>query len=171
MIPRKTTAVIFLAFSVVVAFKNYLIGEYQYALFTIPFIAAVLSDLRISRVCEVVGLVATSCYIMACQVFHVGMIGMVISTVFFFTLGYNLRIARIYIFCSISVVFACSYFQFIKADNMLLRAALDTALYSVSAFCVYIALQEYISANVKEAVSVAKEAIEIAKKEIKDGQR
>jgi hypothetical protein len=167
MIPRKTTAVIFLAFSVVVAFKNYLVGEYQYTLFTIPFIAAVLSDLRISRVCEVAGLVATSCYIMAAQVFHVGMIGMIMSAVFFFTLGYNLRVARIYIFSSMVIVGVCSYFQFIKAESMILRAIFDSAIYAVCSFCIYIALQDYISSNVNKAFDIAKRAIDIAEREDK----
>lgn len=167
MIPRKATAWVFLAFSVLVAFKNYINGEYQYILITLPFIAAVLSESRISRICEVVGLVATSCYIMAFQVFHVGMIGMVISSVFFFTLGYNLRIARIYIFASIAVVSICSYYQYIRVENMLLRASYDAGLYAVCSFCVYIALQDYISSNVVKAMEIASRAIDIAEREDK----
>lgn len=171
MIPRKATAAIFLVFSVVVAFKNYLNGEYQYTLFVVPFIAAILSAGRISRVCEIVGIFVTSIYVMAFQIFHVGLFGMIISSVFFFTLGCRLRSARIYIYSTIPIVAICSYFQFIQSENMLLRASFDAAIYAVCSFCVYIALQEYISSNVIEAVSVAKEAIEIAKKEIKDGRR
>lgn len=171
MIPRKATAWVFLAFSVLVAFKNYLNSEYQYSLFVIPFIAAILSSGRISRVCEIVGIMSTSVYTMAFQRFHVGLFGMIISSIFFFTLGFKLRTARIYIYSTTFIVAICSYFQYIQSENMLLRAAFDAGIYSVCSFCVYIALQDYISSNVKEAVIVAKEAIEIAKKEIKDGRR
>jgi len=171
MIPRKATAAIFLAFSVVVAFKHYIIGEPQYTLLTIPFFAALISNNKISKYSELIGLLITSCYIMAFQVFHVGMVIMIISTVFFFTFGHTLRIARVYILVSIVIVFMCSYFQFIKAENMLFRAVFDSALYAVLSFTVYIALQDYISSNVIDAVNVAKEAIKIAKKEIRDGRQ
>lgn len=171
MIPRKATSAVFLAFSVVVAFKHYLNAEYQYILLTLPFFASVISCCKVSRLFEIAGLLIASIYIMAFQVFHVGMILSIISSIFFFTLGVKLRTARIYIYSSTIIVGVCSYFQFMRFENMLLRSAFDAGIYSVLSFCVYIALQEYISANVKEAVDVAKEAIEIAKKEIKDGRR
>lgn len=167
MIPRKATAAIFLAFSIVVAFKNYLNGEYQYTLFAIPFIAAVLADKYTSRVCEIVGIMGISIYIMAFQIFHVGLFGMVISSIFFFTLGCKLRSARIYIYSTIPVVAICSYFQFIQSENMLLRASFDAAIYSVCSFCVYIALQDYISSNVVKAMEIASRALDIAERDDK----
>lgn len=167
MIPRKATAAIFLAFSVVVAFKNYLNGEYQYTLFAIPFFAALLSAGRISRVCEIVGIFVTSIYVMAFQIFHVGLFGMIISSIFFFTLGCKLRSARIYIYSTIPVVAICSYFQFIQSENMLLRASFDAAIYAVCSFCVYIALQDYISSNVVKAMEIASRALDIAERDDK----
>ena len=167
MIPRKATAIIFLAFGVVVAFKNYLSGEYQYTLFTMPFIAAILSTGRVSRVCEIVGILATSIYVMAFQIFHVGLFGMIISSIFFFTLECKLRTARIYIYSTTPIVAICSYFQFIQSENMLLRASFDAGIYAVCSFCVYIALQDYISSNVIKAMKIASRALDIAEREDK----
>lgn len=164
MIPRKATAAIFLAFSIAVAFKNYLAGEYQYTLFTVPFIAAILSTGRVSRVCEISGILATSTYVMAFQIFHVGLFGMIISSIFFFTLGCKLRTARVYIYSTTPIVTVCSYFQFIQSENMLLRASFDAGIYAVCSFCVYIALQEYISSNVIKAMKIASRAINIAER-------
>lgn len=167
MIPRKATAWVFFAFSVLVAFKNYLNGEYQYIFFTIPFIAAVLSDKYTSRVCEIVGIIGISIYVMAFQIFHVGLFGMIISSIFFFTLGCKLRTARIYIYSTTIAVAICSYFQFIQSENMILRALFDSLIYAVCSFCVYIALQDYIASNVKKAIDIAERAIEVAEREDK----
>lgn len=167
MIPRKATAWIFLAFSVLVVFKNYLNGEYQYILLVIPFIAAVLSREKISQISEIVGLLASSVYIMSSQVFHVGLFLMIISSIFFFTLGIKLRTARVYIGITVLIVAVCSYFQFIQSENMILRALFDSLIYAVCSFCVYIALQDYIASNVKKAIDIAERAIEVAEREDK----
>jgi len=170
MIPRKATAIIFLCFSIVVAFSNYLKGEYQYILFTVPFIASVISTGKISRYTEIIGVIATSVYIMAFQIFHVGLFGMLLSSILFSTLGVKLLTVRIYIYSTIPIVAVCSYFQFIQSENMVIRALLDASLYSVCSFCVYIALQDYIANNVGMVLNIAREAISIAKKGLNDGR-
>jgi hypothetical protein len=171
MIPRKATAVMFLCFSIVVAFTNYLKGEYQYIVFTIPFIASVLSFGKISRYAEIIGVIATAIYIMACQIFHVGLFGMLLSSILFSTLGVKLRTVRIYMFATIPIVAICSYFQYIQSENMVMRALLDSGLYLICSTIIYIALQEYISYNVGKALGIAQEAIDIAKKGLKDGDK
>jgi hypothetical protein len=169
MIPRKATAVIFLCFSVVVAFSNYLRGEYQYILFTIPFIFSTISNGKMSRYAEILGVFATAVYIMGFQIFHVGLFGMLLSAILFSTLGLKLRTVRIYIYLTVPVVFVCSYIQFIQSENMVIRALLDSGIYSVCSFCVYIALQDYIASNVSKVIDIAEEAIKIAKKGLKNG--
>jgi len=171
MIPRKATSVIFLCFSIVVAFSNYLKGNYQYCLFTVFFIASVLSSGKISLYSEIIGVVATAVYIMAFQIFHVGLFGMILSAILFSTLGVTLRTVRIYIYSTIPIVAICSYFQYMRFENMLIRSALDSGLYAVCSLCVYIALQDYIANNIDKALGIAQEAIAIAKKGLKDGDK
>jgi hypothetical protein len=171
MIPRKATAVIFLCFSIVVAFANYLKGEYQYVVFTVPFIASVLSFGKISRYAEILGVFATAVYIMSFQIFHVGLFGMLLSSILFSTLGLKLRTVRIYIYSTIPIVWVCSYFQYIQSENMIIRASLDSGLYCVCSFIVYIVLQDYIASNIGKALGIAQEAIAIAKKGLKDGEQ
>lgn len=167
MIPRKATAVLFLFFSIVVAFYNYLNTEYQYILFTLPFFMSILLSDKHGRFVELVGVIASAVYIMIAREIYIGIMGMLVAACMFFAMGYSLKKARIYVYATTIIVAVSAYYHAYDGSRRLAIAILDGGIYFVCVACIYIALQYHIlhfinKAN--EAISIAHEAINMSNK-------
>lgn len=150
MIPRKVVTTLFLAFTAVIAFYNLLLGRPQYAPFVLPFaVAAILSN-KTGMVFEALGVLAVAVYLMAAQALYIGIMGMVIAAVLFFTLGARRGIVHAYIYGTSVIVGLCAYLNPYGYPSPSLEVLLTATIYFVSVFAVHIALDNYI-AEIKNA--------------------
>jgi hypothetical protein len=184
MIPRKATIVLFLSFAIIVAFYNCLIGQFQYLAFVAPFAVAFFLKGKLAYKIEVFGIAAAAAYIMACQVLAIGILGMIISAVMFFTLAPTMRARRIYLYFTTLIVFVSAYINLAFVSNSILSAALNALLYAVCAFCIYVAIQHYALdtkgdkpladkciETLEKSATIAQDALNIAKRGASHGRR
>jgi hypothetical protein len=184
MIPRKATIVLFLVLSIIVAFYNCLIGRFQYLTFIVPFALAFLIKGRAAYIIEVFGIAIAATYVMLFQVLPIGILGMIVSAVMFFTLAPTLRLRRVFLYFTTAIVFCAAYFNLSFVSNNLVSAGLAAMLYAVCAFCIYIALQYYALdarndkpladkciETLEKSATIAQDALNIAKRGASHGRR
>ncbi|MGV0982612.1 MAG: hypothetical protein ACOYB0_09645 [Polynucleobacter sp.] len=176
MIPRRATAIVFLCFTIVVAFYNALLNQFQYIPFVIPFALAVLLKGKPAQMAESFGITCAAIYIVVFQLLHVGIMGMLVAAAMFYTLGVPRRTERIYLYSTTAILFFASLLRNNGYPIQPLRASLDAGIYAVCSFCIYVAIQNHIAEakqekplsdkcidTLEEAVKIANEAITIAK--------
>jgi hypothetical protein len=137
MIPRKATAVLFLCFTIIVAFFNILIGKYQHTLFIIPFALACVLNGRKSKIFEIAGLMSVFFYLMIWSNEEIGIMGLIITSVFMFSLTQKLRTSRIYIYATAALIFSVSYIRFNGGADRAVHAMLDTMFFLVGSGSLY----------------------------------
>ena len=167
MIPRKATAVLFLFFSIVVAFYNYINAEYQYILLTLPFFIAIFLSDKSSRFAELFGVVVSAIYIIVSREIYIGIMGMLVAACMFFAMGFSLRKARIYVYITTAIVGLSAYYQAYDSTRKLAISILNSGIYFVCVACIYIALQYHILQFVEkanEAILIAREVIDRSNK-------
>jgi hypothetical protein len=137
MTPKKATVILFLCFSIIVAFLNFLVGNYQYMLFIIPFAMGCAFNGRLSKLFEIIGLYAVAFYIITFDNINMGLMLFVVSSVFVFTSTTKLRTARIYIYSTAALIFAVSYIRFDGGADRAVHAMLDAMFFLVGSGSLY----------------------------------
>lgn len=143
MIPRRTVTALLLAFAILIAFYNALLGKYEYALFTVPFFVAMLCPKKVSRAAELAGLLIASVYLMAFQALYIGIMGMIVSAVFALLLGMPHVAARAYIYATTLLVGLATFFNPYEYPSLALASGLAAGLYFICALSLYIAIDHY----------------------------
>lgn len=175
--PKKTIAVVFLCFSIVVAFANVLVGKYFLLGFIVPFALACLLRGLPSRLFEIVGLYFVSMYFVVFESLQFGILGLIIMSCFVYALNYRLILSRAVIYTNSIVLFVVSYARADGVADKLLHAGLDAAFYAIGAFSLYCvftrAIDEHKSTDkpleqkslstIEDLQRVAHELIEIVK--------
>ena len=172
MIPRKATAVLFLFFSIVVAFYNYINAEYQYILLTLPFFIAIFLSDKSSRFAELFGVVVSAIYIIVSREIYIGIMGMLVAACMFFAMGFSLRKARIYVYITTAIVGLSAYYQAYDEGRRIIISVLNAGIYFVCSACIYIAFQSHIdrfNKVIDDVHDLAKDAIDHIKGQ-SDGQ-
>jgi hypothetical protein len=184
LIPRKATIILFLVFSIIVAFYNCLIGRYQYLIFIAPFLVALILKGKYAYIVEVFGIVAAAMYVMIFQVVAIGILGMIVAASIFYTLAPTLRARRIYLYFTTLIVFISAYINLSFVSNSILSAGMNALLYAVCAFCIYVAIQHYALdvkgdkpladkciETLEKSATIAQDALNIAKRGASHGRR
>jgi len=167
MIPRKATAILFLFFSIVVVFYNYVNAEYQYILLTLPFFIAIFLSDKTSRMSELIGVVISAVYIIVSREIYIGIMGMLVAACMFFAMGYSLRKARIYVYATTFIVSISAYFNAYDITRRLAISILDGGIYFVCVACIYISFQYHLlqfADKANEAIFIAREVMDRSNK-------
>lgn len=150
--PDRATVIMFLCFSIIVAYLNVLVGNYQYVAFTIPFIFAAVTKGRLSKIAEIIGLYFIAIYIMAFETTDMGIMMFVVTAVFFFVSTEKLLASRIYMYITAALVATISYIRFDTGADRVVHAALDSGLFAVGSgalYCVIYRAIDQAKENVK----------------------
>lgn len=175
---EKAAAVLFLCFSIVVAFSNIFIGEYQYSIFIIPFLIALFLKDEKETVCESIGLVVLSAYLIYCQNIYIGIMGMTISSVIIFGAFKKRYIPRAQIVMCAIIIFVATYFSVIERENEIVRAAKNAGIYVICVMAMHSKFLYYLEKRLNtekhidekylevldELTSVARESIDTLKR-------
>ncbi len=176
MIPRRVVTALLLAFSLVMAFYNLLLGRPQYSLFVLPFAVALIFNTKTGQVCEAFGVASVAIYLMLAQALYIGIMGMVVAAVLVFALGARRGLVHAYIYATSGVVGLCTYVNPYGYPSTVLEVVLTASIYFVSVFVAHIALDNYVSEikndkpldskcldALERARDTAREALDIAK--------
>lgn len=143
MIPAKATAIIFLCFSIVVAFANLLIDNLQHLIFIVPFaLACILKDTK-SRLLEIIGLYMVSVYLLCFATVIYGIMALVITAVFLIVFIKRRLFSRLYIYINTLLVCVVSFVKYGPEGNAAAHALLDAMLFAVGAISIYCALYRH----------------------------
>jgi hypothetical protein len=167
MIPRKATIVLFLVLSIIVAFYNCLIGRFQYLTFIVPFSLAFLIKGRAAYIIEVFGIAIAATYVMLFQVLPIGILGMIVSAVMFFTLAPTLRLRRVFLYFTTAIVFCAAYFNLSFVSNNLVSAGLAAMLDARNDK----PLADKCIETLEKSATIAQDALNIAKRGASHGRR
>lgn len=176
MIPRKIVTALFLSFSIVIAFYNFLQDKPQYIPFVLPFAISIALKGKSGMTVEAFGVLAVAVYLMIAQALYIGIMGMIIAAALFFTLGYKRGVIHAYIYLSSVIVGICAYINPYGGVNEELAVFLTATIYYVCVFAIHIALDNYIEEirgskpldskcieALEKARDTAREAVQIAK--------
>jgi hypothetical protein len=165
MIPRKIVTALFLAFSIVIAFYDFLQGKPQYIPFIFPFAIALALKGKAGMTVEALGVLAVAVYLMIAQALYIGIMGMIIAAVLFFTLGCRRGVIHAYIYATSFIVGIGAYVNPFGGVHAELAVFLTATIYYVCVFAVHIALDNYIEEvrNAKPLDSKCIEALEKAR--------
>lgn len=178
MIPKKATAIVFFCFSLIVAFFNILIGQFQYIVFIIPFALACLFSGKKSRVFEIIGLYFVCIYYVIFNDLQMGMVFLIVTSTFVYTLNEKKIHSYLYICITVIVIFTASYVRFTEGANKIVHAMLDCMFFLVGSVSIYCAIdrsnsenkikntpldQKYIN-TLEELLKIAHESIDIIKR-------
>lgn len=144
MISRKVVTWLFLAFTLVIAFYNLLLGHIQYSFFAFPFIISAILRNKPGLVIEALGVLAIAVYLMLAQALYIGVMGSVIAAVLFFTLGMKRVITHLYIYLSSVIVGFCAAINPYGYQNESIEVLLTAIIYYVCVFAIHIALDNYV---------------------------
>lgn len=176
MISRRVVTWLFLAFTLVIAFYNFLLGRIQYSFFAFPFIVSAILRNKPGLIVEALGVLAISVYLMLAQALYIGMMGAVIAAVLFFALGMKRGIVHVYIYLSSVVVGFCAAINPYGYQSESMEVLLTAIIYYVCVFAIHIALDNYIEEirgakpldskcieALEKARDTAREAVQLAK--------
>jgi len=164
MIKNKATTIVFLSFSILVAIVNAIYGTYQHAVFCIPFVLALLETGKRYRIYEIVGLYLASIYLSIFIDNTIGTMAFIISSCFMFTYSTKKLISRLSIYAISIFVFVSSYITTKETNNLIVHSLLDTALYFVCSYTIYLAIYRCIEENKSPDKPLAKEYFELLDK-------
>lgn len=131
------SSILFLMFSILTAFSNILIGEYQYCIFIIPFVFSIVAGRKLSAIFEIIGLFIIATYLIYCQDISIGIMVMMVSSILFF--GVTEKEKIIYtkiILCSI-VIFIASFFNIKNTESIIVRSTMNSIIYIIGVIAVY----------------------------------
>lgn len=176
VISRRVVTWMFLAFSLVIAFYNLLLGRIQYSFFVFPFIVSAILRTKPGLIVEALGVLAIAAYLMIAQALYIGIMGAVIAAVLFFALGLRRGIVHAYIYLSSVLVGLCAYLNPYGYPSESLEVLLTATIYYVCVFAIHIALDNYVEEvrnskpldskcidALEKARDTAREAVQIAK--------
>lgn len=158
---ERAASVIFICFSMLVAFSNVYIGEYQYIIFIIPFIVSLSMKDKIRTFCESLGLVIISSYLIFCQDSNVGIMGMLVSTLI--VLGIHKTNTHLYIQIVISaaIIFTASVLNYSGPEQITVRAFKNSCIYVVCIFAVYFKFKQYSDRIKLKSIPIDQKYLEV----------
>ena len=141
---KRATSVLYLCFSILVAFSNALTGEPYFFLFCIPFIIAISVKDKLSKIFEFIGLLIISIIIIFTMEMSTGILIFSITTALFYTI--TLKKQYVYFFIAFGAVLVCSssYVNPSITDSRVVCSFLYAAVYIVASVCFYIYGKEEI---------------------------
>lgn len=145
MIPKKATAILFLCFTIVVAFFNILIGKYKFCVFVIPFGLSVFTKEKTSKIFEIFGLYIIFLYFIIFQDIQFGIMGLIITSAFVFTSPLKPKTARIYTYLTTAVIAVVSYIRFNIGADRIVHAMLDAMFFIVGSGSLYCVIYRAIN--------------------------
>lgn len=163
MISRRVVTWLFLAFTLVIAFYNLLLGHIQYSFFVFPFIISAILRNKPGLIVEALGVLAIATYLMIAQALYVGLMGAVIAAVLFFTLGMRRGVVHVYIYLSSVVVGFCAAINPYGYPSESIEVLLTAIIYYVCVFAIHIALDNYVE-EVRDSKSLDSKCIEVLEK-------
>jgi hypothetical protein len=139
---QKVTSIVYLAFSLLVAFYNIFLNHPWIAFFAIPFIIASLVNGKKAKVFEFIGLGITDISILFVMNIYVGVVVSLLLAVLFYTFTVKKKACYLYLLIMTIIVFIASYVNIETAKSDVLHSIIDSGLYFVSAFTLYIYVLE-----------------------------
>jgi hypothetical protein len=134
---EKSASILFLCFSILVAFSNVFIGQYQYLLFIVPFAVSIFMKGRTETFMESFGLIICATYIIYCQEISIGILLMSISTIVTFGAHKNHRSVRVQIFISAVIIFIATYFNIATQENLIVRSLKNAGIYVICVMAIH----------------------------------
>jgi uncharacterized membrane protein YccC len=176
---KKVTTVLFLSFAIVVAFFNTLVGNYQYWIFCIPFIIALIVKHRSFKAIEIGGLVFVALYVFIIDNIYAGIIALFVASILLYCENFSVRIVHTFImFATIIVVYA-SIHSTVHTANIIIHVFIDSGAYFILSHALHCTIsnainkepleQRYIDV-LQNVIELAEDAIEESKREDKHGE-
>jgi branched-subunit amino acid transport protein len=163
---EKKVTIILLCFSIIVAFFNILIGEFQYILCIIPFFIAKIIKTKYSIPINLIGLIIIALYIIGFQNYYVGIIIMNLSSIMYYCIYYE-RNKMVEYVCGTSVlIFIVSYLFTNYTKSILSHAIVDTLGYITYSMITTLVIKSVID-EYKKTISELDELARVAVTELR----
>lgn len=170
---KKVTTILLLFFSIVVAFFNTLVGNYQYWIFCIPFLIAVIIKHKSFKTIEIVGIIFVALYVLIVDNFYAGIIGLFIASVFLYCENYTKRITHTFILFATIIVAYASIHSTINTSNIIIHVFIDSSAFLILSHAIHITINNAINKEPlkKRYIDVLRSVIELADDAIKESKR
>jgi hypothetical protein len=146
---ERVTTILFLFFSIAVAFANLMDGKYHYLLFIIPFVISLILQGKHAKYFELFGIIICSMYIIIGENIYIGIIISLVASVLFYTENYSLKVSRIYIGLMSIIVFVASFFTTIGTKYIFVHSLLDVFAFYLCTKIVWISIAQALKKHSK----------------------
>lgn len=142
MIQKRTTSVLYLCFSILVAFSNALTGEPYFFIFCIPFIIAISVKDKLSKIFEFIGLFIISVITIFSMGINTGILIFSITTALFYTMTLKKQYCYSFIAIGALLVCAASCVNPTITNSRVVSSFLYSSVYIVASSCFYVYSKE-----------------------------
>lgn len=146
---ERVTTILFLFFSIAVAFANLMDGKYHYLLFIIPFVISLILQGKHAKYIEILGIIIVSIYVIIAENIYIGIIISLVTSVIFYTENYSLKASRIYICLMCIIVFVSSFYTTIETRYIFVHALLDASAFYLCTKIVWLTIAQALKKHSK----------------------